>query len=231
MFSMTKGSVKKPRKWKFVLRVATWCIVLGTCIFLVSCVRFSGGTWLIREAPVPADWPEPTGIGEVQVKRYPLYRAAVVTAGDVEGSGQEPMFRILFRHIKKNEIAMTAPVAMGYAGEQDPEMASMEFMYRDPEMGRLGPEDTVQVQDVPAQTLVSIGVRGDYTDARFKENVATLTAWLASQGEAWETIGPPRYLGYNSPFVPRFMRYGEVQIPVRQATDVSVPEEGTGDGS
>ena len=29
-----------------------------------------------------------------------------------------------------------------------------------------------------------------------------------------EVVGPPRYLAYNSPFVPGFLKFGEVQLPV-----------------
>ena len=27
-------------------------------------------------------------------------------------------------------------------------------------------------------------------------------------------VGPPRYLAHNSPFVPGFLKFGEVQLPV-----------------
>lgn len=81
------------------------------------------------------------------------------------------------------------------------------------------------MRDIPAQTLVSIGVRGKYTDDRFKSNLTELTVWLADNKATWDAIGPPRYLGYNGPIVPGFMRYGEVQMPIRRrgvAGDTSV---------
>lgn len=126
----------KRRKWKWILRCAVLSFFLIGSTLLIGCVRFVGDTWLIREAPVPVGWPEPTAIGKIKVKQYPSCRAAAVTAEGVEGSGQEPMFMTLFRHIKKNKIAMTAPVAMGYKPDEPrPEMASMSFMYKDPQMG------------------------------------------------------------------------------------------------
>lgn len=38
-------------------------------------------------------------------------------------------------------------------------------------------------------------------------------AWLTEHPE-WTAAGPPRSLAYNSPFVPGFVKYSEVQIPV-----------------
>ena len=127
------------------------------------------------------------------------------------------MFRALFRHIKNNQISMTAPVAMGYEShDQQPQLVSMAFVYQEPQMGEIGSEDVVQVHDMPPQTLLSIGVRGNYRDTRFEKNLDKLAAWLNSHQHAWQAAGDPRYLGYNSPFVPGFMRYGEVQIPIRK---------------
>jgi hypothetical protein len=58
---------------------------------------------------------------------------------------------------------------------------------------------------------VSIGVRGGYTQDRFNTQLKTLDVWLDEHGSEWQPSGQPRYLGYNSPFIPSFMRYGEVQ--------------------
>lgn len=132
-------------------------------------------------------------------------------------------FMKLFNHIKENDIAMTSPVDMGYA-EVDtdladtaaaPEQVSMAFLYRRTDQGEAGRDGEVLVEDLPARTYVSIGVRGGYTDERFMKNLQAIDAWLEANADTWVADGPPRYLGYNSPFVPPFMRYGEVQRPVR----------------
>ena len=185
---------------------------------VVGCVRVSGGTWYVRSAPVPADWPEPTPVGEVQVKTYPVYRAAVVADADVGGDGMRPMFMALFRHIQANEISMTAPVEMGYGDGTSgaSRMESMAFLYRTRDLGGVGDEGAVRVLDVEPRTYASVGVRGDYTDRNFEKGLAVLQAWLADNAGRVSTTGPPRYLGYNGPFVPRFMRYGEVQIPIAE---------------
>jgi len=65
-------------------------------------------------------------------------------------------------------------------------------------------------------TFASVGVRGGYNAKNYERGLAALEAWAVAQDE-WRVVGAPRYLGYNSPFVPRFARYAEVQAPVERA--------------
>lgn len=186
-----------------------------------------GRPWMVSEASLPAGFPGPGPVGEVVVKTYPAHRLARATAG----KGTNGMFMKLFRHIERNEIAMTAPVVMGWGdgkpgaggadadgGGRRPE--SMAFLYGKPTLGAAGadPADPVVVVEDAAETIVaSIGVRGAYDEATMNRGLQRLEAWLAEHPE-WTAAGPPRSLAYNSPFVPWFAKYSEVQIPiVRQA--------------
>ena len=186
----------------------------ATSLILVGCVRHSGGTWCFDSAPLPEGWPELTPVGEVEIRTYPSYRAAVVTEDDTSG-----MFGALFQHISSNDIPMTAPVDMTYGDDDaeqnasDDRMTGMAFLYQTPELGPLGTDGLVRVEDMPSQAFASTGVRGAYTPAHYSEGLTRVREWLAEQTD-WKAEGPPRYLGYNSPFVPWFWRYGEVQIPV-----------------
>jgi len=192
-------------------------VVAGVPAFLSGCIHRSGGEWMVRSASMPEGWPEITPVDEVRVREYPVYRSASVTDADVDGDGMSPMFMELFRHIKKNEIAMTAPVEMTYDQDADaaPTMATMAFLYRSTELGATGEDGRVRVEDLPAMTYASVGVRGGYTTKNYEKGLALLNEWAGASGE-WNIVGPPRYLGYNSPFVPRFARYGEVQAPVER---------------
>ena len=147
----------------------------------------------------------------------------------MDGPGQNGAFRVLFNHIQAADIPMTAPVEMTYrreakggdapktrpaGGELAP--VAMAFLYQSPEVGKAGREGKVNVVNVPAMTVVSVGVRGDYTAARMEETAGKIDAWLARHRAEYLADGPPRYLAYNSPFNLPWMKYGEVQVPVKK---------------
>jgi hypothetical protein len=213
----------------------------------------------IAEARLPEGFPAPGPIGKVVIKEYPAYRAARTAPAD-STAGQNEMFWPLFQHIKRNEIAMTAPVEMEFrsvapaasqpadgghpaaiGGATSVEATSgsapsatddrltslpplqptaMAFLYARSTMGSTGTDAAdprVVISDMPAATVLSIGVRGDYTPKRLARELRSLEQWLADHPGRFENAGPPRYFGYNSPMVPSFLRYGEVQLPVRAA--------------
>lgn len=202
---------RRRRLRPFYILAAVLC--LGGLAMLASCVSFQ--PLMIREAPLPEGWPELTPVGEVRVQEYPVYREASVTAENDRGQ-MSPMFMELFGHIKKNDIPMTAPVDMGYDPNQPQAGPTrMAFLYRSTEQGAIGEDGKVRVEDVQPATFASLGVRGDYDAERMQPHLQELDAWLAAQDQ-WRANGRPRYLGYNSPFVPSFMRYGEVQLPVER---------------
>ncbi len=175
--------------------------------------------FMIGEAALPAGYPEPGPVGEVMIKTYPASRVAMVQASEMGGASANGMFRPLFNHISNQKIAMTSPVLMGYDNpdrQMESRPVSMAFVYKDMQVGHTGPDGNVRVVDVPALTVVSVGVRGSYNEDHFQKGLEQLRAWLAQQGGKYEASGPPRYLAYNSPFVPWFLKYGEVQVPLQQ---------------
>jgi len=202
---------------RIFLRTLLVIILIAGVGVMIGCVRKSGGVWYFREADTPEGWPALTPVGRIQVKQYPAYREAVVT-DERTPAEQTPMFNALFQHIKSSDIAMTAPVDITYEPDgEEPRMRSMAFLYDVPSRGPTGERGAVTVRDVPAMKAVSIGVRGGYSDATFENNIVKLRDWLAGQ-TVYQPIGPPRLLGYNSPLVPVFWRYGEVQIPLEPTT-------------
>ena len=165
------------------------------------------------EAPLPEGFPKPAPVGEIRVQSYPSYRVARTDMTLVEGRA----FWTLFNHIKQREIAMTAPVEMGYAPGKDgaPAKSSMSFLYRSTKQGKLEVDGKVAVVDVPAQQAVSIGLRGDATKERVNDAKRRLEDWLQAHREEYESAGAMRVMGYNSPFVADQKKLTEVQIPVR----------------
>lgn len=194
----------------------TVSLVLG-CACLVGCDLLDRSSWRVVSAPTPLDWPELTPVGTIEVKDYPVYRAAIVENATLGEEGMEPMFMELFRHIERNDISMTAPVEMEYDAPRGeaPTMTTMAFLYRRPDLGRAGEEGAVEVRDLEQQTFVSLGVRGAYTVKTFQRGLKQLDRWIENNRGSWQIAGPPRFLGYNGPVVPKWWRYGEVQVPVR----------------
>jgi hypothetical protein len=121
------------------------------------------------------------------------------------------MFGELFSHISDRDIAMTAPVDFGY--DDAGEVRQMAFLYRTIEQGTIEQDGSVLVRDVEPQTFASVGVRGGYNRKNFERGLERVEQWLdASKTHA--ASGEARYLGYNSPFILWFWKYGEVQVPV-----------------
>ncbi len=167
-----------------------------------------------EEADLPAGFPQPTPVGEIQVKSYPAYRLARAA------SQNDSAFFTLFAHITLNRIAMTAPVEMTYgtAGtEKQPQQTNMAFLYGERTLGKVGNKlGGVKVEDIRAMTTVSIGLKGDSNLKKLSELEQRLEKWLEQHGPNYERAGNLRVLGYNSPGVPSDSRYYEVEIPIKQ---------------
>jgi hypothetical protein len=162
----------------------------------------------VVEAKLPEGFPTYTPVGQIEVKHYPAYRKA-------ETSGRTS-FWTLFQHITSAKIAMTAPVEMTYQADGPPvgRERSMAFLYGNKDTGSVGRKGNVEVVDVPAATVVSIGLRGERSDAVLARAEQRLRAWLEENKTRYEQSGAVRVMGYNSPFVPRDRQFFEVQIPI-----------------
>lgn len=167
----------------------------------------------LLEAPLPEGFPKPTPVGEIRVQQYPKYRLARTAMTLIEGRA----FWTLFNHIKQRDIAMTAPVEMGYTSDKDGALkkSTMSFLYRSTEQGRIEVDGKVAVSDVPAQLAVAIGLRGDATKDKVNDAKRRLEAWLQAHADEYEATAAVRVLGYNSPFVADEKKLTEVQIPIR----------------
>jgi hypothetical protein len=130
-------------------------------------------------------------------------------------------FWTLFSHIKKENIAMTAPVEIDYGQDRNAELKEqrMAFLYGKPNLGEAGKDKAVDVMDNPAATVVSIGVRGRQNKDSILAAQRQLETWLESEKASWAPAGSLRIMAYNSPFVPRDRNFYEVQIPVLPVED------------
>ncbi|MCY2926257.1 MAG: heme-binding protein [Planctomycetota bacterium] len=160
-------------------------------------------------------FPEPSPIGAIRVKHYPAAREAAATCdGD-----RDKTFNVLFAHLHARGMEMTSPVVQTHApgpdGHSLGSLTRIAFYYEKPSMGAVGADGAVLVADIPPVTVVCMAVRGEYTPERLGPAVGALRGWLASHADRYTPVGEPRVLVYSSTVIPAFMRYAEVQIPVR----------------
>lgn len=158
----------------------------------------------LSESPLPEGWPEPGPFDQVTLKKYPAYRAAFTTDDRPNGG-----FMTLFRHIKNNDIPMTAPVEMKLDADEkeSPDMEQMGFLYQNQSVGKTGADgEEIEVRDVPAAEAISYAWQGP------RSNVAMArTAVDAELTKRNRKAKSYRLLGYNSPFVPRAKQTHELQ--------------------
>jgi len=172
----------------------------------------------VAEAALPVGVPGFLVLDEVELRDYPAYRM-VRTA--MRGSGMTA-FWPLFTHIQTKQIAMTTPVQFDY-GEDAEAAHTMAFLYGTPDLGTPGKDGRVEVVDVPAVTVLTVGARGHERAGRVEELHARLRSWLDAE-PTWEAAGHLRTMVYNSPSVGGDRRYFEVQLPVRRKPATATTE-------
>ena len=161
----------------------------------------------LEESPLPKGYPMPGPFGEISKKSYPEYRAAVTST-----EGPNRGFWTLFRHIKKENIEMTAPVEMkmGENKDGDLRMEEMAFLYRHTEQGQAGKDgDKVEVLDLPKMEVLSYAWQGSRSDKFVNEAKAKLIAEAEKQNLKYKGF---RLLGYNSPMIPNAKKTHELQL-------------------
>lgn len=181
---------------------------------------YACGTALIT-TPLPQGYPPPTPPGAIEIKHYPPVRRAQVERDGDSWWGMNGAFWPLFRHISRREIAMTSPVEMNYQGlvtdkKGNPDSWTMSFLYRTPDLGPVGPDRSVEVVDVPALTVVSVGYQGSYSVENVRTHLKTIEVWLDAQA-GWLRDGEPRALFYNGPEKREREQWAEVQLPIKPA--------------
>ena len=182
-------------------------------------MRVENGTLFMSEAQRPEGWPEITPVGKVELKERPAFRVAVAEASS-GSDGEGRLFGTLFKHIQDRDIPMTAPVTMTRSSVG--QMESMGFVYENLNVGSVGAAGGAEVHDRPSANVLSTGLRGGYSAKSYANGLALLQNYLEKQ-EHLQPIGEPVYMGYNSPFVPEFLKYAELQIEVSEEAQTELP--------
>lgn len=193
------------------MKILAVFVVLGLCAVATMSVVAS-------RASAEVEQPAYTLIvqdGPFELRRYPALVVARVDRAGSRGRAVQRSFRPLANYIFAKErsgekIAMTAPVL------QEPTdqgwtvsfiMPAGRTLYDLPETG-----SDVRLEELPARIMAAYRFSGTWTDKRFADGAAKLTAWLQSKGRA--AIDAPEFGYYNDPFTPAFLRRNEVFIEV-----------------
>ena len=151
----------------------------------------------------------PTAPGVIEIKELPASRWLVARSDESYHDRANGLFSQLFAYLRANEVKMTVPV------QADMKPGAMRFHVGKSDAVRSLPDtDTVKVEEMPARTVASAGVRGGYTEKNFAEAESRLKTWLSARPQ-YEADGPAYGVFWNSPFVPWFVKRSEVHIPVR----------------
>ena len=202
-----------------VMKLQNLLLPLG--VVAIAALAFSA--YNAAFAPLPDGFPSPTPNGKIEVKQYPVYRAATVRPAGELAQAASRAFSPLFQHISANEISMTAPVEARYPlstleTSQDSALndgeAYVSFLYRNTDVFPEQVAQGIQVEDIAPMTVVSLGRRGSYSFQSYEEGLADLKAWLGKHPR-YRVVGSPRRFFYDGPYVPDPFKRSEIQIPIQ----------------
>ena len=155
---------------------------------------------------------EKTPVGQIKVLNLPKRVALEASTNLSYFDENNGLFRKLFRYIGANDISMTTPV------EADISPGKMRFFVGNKDLKKkFGDSEQVTVKNLPPTKVISIGIRGGYTEKRFRENEQKLLDWL-TDNKAFIKSGDAYGVYWNGPFVPSFMKRSEVHLPVKAKT-------------
>lgn len=146
--------------------------------------------------------------GKIEVKTIPERTLIVAQNKGSYFDENNRLFGELFNYIKDNDVSMTVPV------KADIDPGRMYFYVGTKDLEKeLKDTESVKVMIVPECTVMSIGVRGGYSEKNFKQASAKLFDHLAASKD-WIRTGDAYAIYWNGPFVPSFMKRFEVHVPI-----------------
>ena len=151
-----------------------------------------------------------TKVGTIEIKAISERIALETSTRGSYFRGNNGLFRKLFRYISDEEVEMTVPV------EAEVNPGKMRFFVGKMDRKKnLSSKEGVKVVSMPRLTVVSIGIRGSYSEERFRKNEKKLLEWLKKQ-KMYEQVGSTYAVYWNGPFVPGIFKRSEVHVPIRK---------------
>lgn len=152
---------------------------------------------------------EKTPVGKIQIIDIPQRVALETSSQKSYFSEDNGLFRKLFKYINNNDLSMTTPV------EAEINPGKMRFFVGKKDLEKdFKNSSQVIVRKLPPMKVVSIGIRGSYSEKRFNENLSKLSKWL-TENKKYESLGDAYGVYWNGPFVPGPFKRSEVHLPIR----------------
>lgn len=162
---------------------------------------------------------EKTDPGTIEVKVLPEHTVIKAHKDGSYFDENNELFGKLFRYISRNDVAMTVPVK----AEIDP--GSMYFYIGTKDLSKeLKDTESVKVMIIPEARVMSIGIRGGYSEKNFEQAKKKLFDHLEAS-EDWKVAGAAYAVYWNGPYVPAFLKQFEVHIPVEPKEKVEEKDE------
>jgi hypothetical protein len=162
-----------------------------------------------------------TAVAQIEVKEIPRRIALETTAAQPYFREGSDLFRTLFRYIRRHDVAMTVPV------EAEIKPGKMRFFVGRKDRSRqLDSSNGVEVRELTPLTVASIGIRGSYSEKRFKRYEKKLIEWLGDN-EEYEALAAPYAVYWNSPMIPGIFKRSEIHVPIRKKKTQDKAEAGT----
>ena len=153
---------------------------------------------------------EKTSVGTIKILKIPERLALETQSDTAYFEADNGLFRKLFRYISDNGISMTTPV------EAEIKPGKMRFFVGEKDKVKpIRSSSVVEVKKLSPMLVVAIGIRGSYSEDRFRKNEKELMSWI-KKNEKYEATGNAYAVYWHGPFVPGFLKRSEVHVPIKQ---------------
>ncbi|MBU61373.1 MAG: hypothetical protein CMI26_02580 [Opitutae bacterium] len=149
-----------------------------------------------------------TPVGEIKVIQLPKRVALEAHSKESYFNADNGLFRNLFSYINANDISMTTPV------EAEINPGSMRFFVgKDDQRKAIKSTSEVVVRTIDPLVVLTIGIRGSYSEDRFHKNHKRLLSWI-NKNKEYEAVSEAYAVYWNGPFVPGIFKRSEVHLPI-----------------
>ena len=156
--------------------------------------------------------------GNIEIRQYDrILLQSVKVRGDQYQSIRQG-FRPLVRFIggkdrDGDKISMTAPVIQSAGDSEDDWVISFSMPSKYDKANLPAPQDSsIYTEDLESMTAAVIRFSGKANEQMLRDKTKTLLQWL--EQASYKVQSKPKYLFYNDPSTPRFLRRNEVMVQV-----------------